>query len=592
MKKKLFQFSSIKTKLSLAFVSMSLLTVGIYIWVAKSTFESDKIAYVFESQQTQLETALKNLNSQIEHSITTAKSLLLTFDSSTKTLNNLGQQFFKADSSLLGIEVYNESKSELLTSVAKEKITLPPPAPDEAFLEIGKIEVFSLSDHDKILLVGRETGPKKEIIKFRILIQVPEVFQKSSSHVFILSDGPNILKSFGEDIVDPAEVMKQLDFKESFKTLISSISGKDFLISQGKADYGKLNLVILTPKDAAMAALRVLYRKSLVFLTLTSFATIGVALLLSVGLMKGLAFLTEAATRLGQGDFESNIRIESSDEIGILSGAFEQMKSEILRLLKETAESARMAGELKTAHEVQETLFPSKTIIRSGSVTINGQYRSASECGGDWWWHWTVGEKIFVFLTDATGHGVPAALLTSAARSAIGTLETLGESRLEKIVETLSSAIHQITQGKRTMSGFFVEIFPQTRMIRYVNASHLAALVIPTRSPELLKWSDTVHVDDPISPPVGAKAGTKYKIGEYQLNPGDRMVLLTDGLTERKNSKGQMLSDRKFTAQVFNVHQKTHFQIEAFTKGLFEMSDEFSEGTPQDDDLTVITIDV
>ena len=70
------------------------------------------------------------------------------------------------------------------------------------------------------------------------------------------------------------------------------------------------------------------------------------------------------------------------------------MTVEIKRLLKETAEKARMESELLTAHTVQETLFP-PSHFKNDILEIMGFYQPASECGGDWWFYNQKENKTF-----------------------------------------------------------------------------------------------------------------------------------------------------------------------------------------------------
>ncbi len=106
---------------------------------------------------------------------------------------------------------------------------------------------------------------------------------------------------------------------------------------------------------------------------------------------------------------------------------FNIMAAEVSRLLDQTAEKARMESELQTAKTVQETLFP-ETRAKIGPLAIAGYYEPASECGGDWWHYCQIGNKIFLWIGDATGHGAPAALITSAAKSASTIIERLNIS--------------------------------------------------------------------------------------------------------------------------------------------------------------------
>src|SRR5690606_10878260 len=132
--------------------------------------------------------------------------------------------------------------------------------------------------------------------------------------------------------------------------------------------------------------------------------------------------LAEATSKVMDGDFSVRVEPKSGDEIGALAQSFNKMTEEVSRLMEKTAENARMEAELKTAHTVQATLFPQNE-AHLGPIAIYGKSEPASECGGDWWHCSHIGNKVYGWIGDATGHGVPAALLTSAARAVASVIE-------------------------------------------------------------------------------------------------------------------------------------------------------------------------
>ncbi|RYG56812.1 serine/threonine-protein phosphatase, partial [bacterium] len=158
----------------------------------------------------------------------------------------------------------------------------------------------------------------------------------------------------------------------------------------------------------------------------------------------------------------------------------------------------------------------------------------------DWWWHWTCGERAFVIIGDTTGHGAASALITSAARSAIATIETNPEIALEQVYTTLSHAIHSCGAGKMSMSAFILETNTAKKGFRYINASHVPALIIPKKA---IVWTEFEHLGDPIASPLGV-TNPNMQIGTKELEAGFRVVLLTDGLTERPDHKGVMVKER------------------------------------------------
>ena len=142
------------------------------------------------------------------------------------------------------------------------------------------------------------------------------------------------------------------------------------------------------------------------------------------------------------------------------------------------------------------------------------------------------------------------------------------------------------------MSGFFVEIEIKTRILKYYNASHIPAVVLPARPTLNLSWQNMNFLDAPISPVIGTANKEMFVCGRHQLIEGERVVLLTDGVVERKNAEGQMLSERKFFSSMLDLYLKNPVRIEPFIDGLFHISDSHAGSALQDDDLTAVVIDI
>ena len=132
--------------------------------------------------------------------------------------------------------------------------------------------------------------------------------------------------------------------------------------------------------------------------------------------------LFTATQRIAEGNFETKVEIPSSDEIGALSDSFNFMSDEITRFMGEMKEKARLENEVKVAQLVQSSFFPNDDIT-IGPVDISAFYQPASECGGDWWGYVEDENVLVLIIADATGHGVPAALLTATANCSINTIK-------------------------------------------------------------------------------------------------------------------------------------------------------------------------
>lgn len=278
--------------------------------------------------------------------------------------------------------------------------------------------------------------------------------------------------------------------------------------------------------------------------------------------------------------------LKNNDQIRAGSVVFKFL---VKGLVAETKEKARMQSELEIARTVQANLFPKETEVLYGKLKIGGRYRTASECGGDWWWHWTRGQRAFAIIADATGHGAGAALVTSAARSAVATMEDDDKAEIGKVYSQLSKALHKCADGALTMSAFLIEINLKTFALRCINASHPAPIWLPRKSENLL-WNTLKMLRGEISPVLGS-SDQSYEIIEAKATKGSRLVLPTDGLAERQNKANQPISERQFYSSVLSAHQEAGTDQSAFLDSLLRRSDELVASSPQTDDITVVALD-
>ncbi len=220
--------------------------------------------------------------------------------------------------------------------------------------------------------------------------------------------------------------------------------------------------------------------------------------------------------------------------------------NDLTEVKKVTEKMSRMESELQTAQAVQNTLFPEPTHYSSAKISLAGAYQPASECGGDWWFYNTIGHRVFLWIGDVTGHGVSAALVTSAARAAVSGIEANPLATPALALKILNKAIFDASKGQKFMSFCVVAIDLKTGVCSYASAAHELPFLIrgspgnPTLNPHLsyLPSSNTSYL-------LGQEENAEFVEDEIILEPGDRLFLYTDGITELQNEEGEQWGDRR-----------------------------------------------
>ncbi len=233
--------------------------------------------------------------------------------------------------------------------------------------------------------------------------------------------------------------------------------------------------------------------------------------------------------------------------------------NDVTDIKKATEKVSRMEAELQTAKAVQDTLFPMPSEFTTAKISLAGSYQPASECGGDWWFYNTIGDRIFLWIGDVTGHGVSAALVTSAARAAVSGIEAHADITPAAALTILNKAVYDASKGQKYMSFFVVAIDLKTGACTYASAAHELPFWIQQQDTDVSKKPEVTYL---------STAGTSFLLGqqpsatfpEYTiyLKPGDSLFLYTDGITELVNNNGQQWGDRKVRQAILNCAQSSN----------------------------------
>jgi sigma-B regulation protein RsbU (phosphoserine phosphatase) len=180
-------------------------------------------------------------------------------------------------------------------------------------------------------------------------------------------------------------------------------------------------------------------------------------------------------------------------------------------------------GELAVAQRIQAGLFPS-TIPVARRWSCAGHHRSARTVGGDYWDVIPVaaGRQVLV-VADVSGKGVPAAILMSALRSHVHLLAEQYDDPVE-LVTHLNRIVCGETEPSDFATVFLAVLDEQEKRIHFVNAGHPPALLVRTDGAVRELGSGGL--------PVGIEEDASYRSGTIAWEPGDRLVLYSDGVLD------------------------------------------------------------
>jgi len=280
------------------------------------------------------------------------------------------------------------------------------------------------------------------------------------------------------------------------------------------------------------------------------FALIGTLLAIFQGLSitKPIKQLAWKAHQIAGGDLDARVEVATRDEIGLLAENFNFMADQISLLLQQTAEKAKIEQELEVAKAIQETLVPSDAAVQKGTLTFAGFYQPAAQTGGDWWtWAELAGGKILIVIGDVTGHGVPSAMITAAAKAACDVARHVHEDdvTVSRLLEIMNHAIFESAQRRFVMTCFASIVDPKTRTITYANAGHNFPYLFRPGEGKGEFGSLMIRGNR-----LGDDPSSKYEAKTTELVAGDVLVWYTDGIVECENVGGEEYGEKRFRASV------------------------------------------
>lgn len=307
------------------------------------------------------------------------------------------------------------------------------------------------------------------------------------------------------------------------------------------------------------------------------------AILQGLSITRPLKQLAWRADQIARGDLASRVDVTSRDEIGLLGQNFNYMADQIAILLEQTAEKARIEQELEVAKAIQETLVPSGELVDRGTLKFAGFYQPATQTGGDWWtWHELAGGKVLVVVGDVTGHGVPSAMITAAAKAACDVARHVhnDDVTVTRLLEIMNHAIWQSAQRRFVMTCFASVIDTRQRTITYANAGHNFPYLFRTADGKGEFGSLMIRGNR-----LGDDPNSRYEAKTTELVPGDVVVWYTDGIVECENEQGEEYGEKRFRA---SVRRAGAFAASEMRDAIVNEAVTFFGAMPRKDDITMV----
>src|SRR5215204_3223073 len=255
-----------------------------------------------------------------------------------------------------------------------------------------------------------------------------------------------------------------------------------------------------------------------------------------------------------------------------------QLKSAMARQQQEAQERERIEQELRVARMIQHTLLP-KSAPELGSYHIAAYYRPAREVSGDFYDFLELEDgRLGLVVGDASGKGIPAAMVMANTRSVIRTSAQGGDLAPGQVLAEANEILFPDIPPNMFVTCFYAILDPESGRLSYANAGHDLPYVQRNGDAEELRARGV---------PLGLMPGMSYEEKEVVVDAGESVLFYSDGLVEAHDPEGEMFGFRRLRALVAEHDDEERSLVDFLLDELHSFT---GEGWEQEDDITMVTL--
>jgi serine phosphatase RsbU (regulator of sigma subunit) len=279
---------------------------------------------------------------------------------------------------------------------------------------------------------------------------------------------------------------------------------------------------------------------------------------------------------------EANVpRAFYARRIELLTGVAQQVALAIQndRFTSEMVVRERIDQEIRLAREIQETFLPN-TLPRIEGIDLAVRWRTAREVGGDFYDAFlTKNHSLGVSIADVADKGLPAALYMTVTRTLIrSTSQSI--STPGKVLERVNELLFDESRNGMFVTCIFTILDPKTGVLTYANAGHNLPLL-------LKKSTGNIETLPHGGIALGVVRNARYEEFKIPLDPGDELLLYTDGVTDAFSVTGESFSETRLRSA---FQSASGSKSEAFLDSIDSSIDAFRKGVPPADDMTMVLL--
>lgn len=238
------------------------------------------------------------------------------------------------------------------------------------------------------------------------------------------------------------------------------------------------------------------------------------------------------------------------------------------------------SSEWASACQIQER-FMQRSRPSVEALDYDARCRQVGVLGGDFYAFLPLGgDRVAIAVGDASGKGLPGALMVSNVQSSVRTASFFAAEDLPLTLDVVNRQVYESSLADRYATLFYAVFDGGTRALRYVNAGH--------QPPILIRRDKSMVLFEAGGAPVGMFPEWKYEEGVVELQAGDVILACTDGVIEATDAEGNEWGLQGLRKALSECHRRS---CEDILDKILAALDEYTDGV-QTDDATVLALQV
>jgi len=249
------------------------------------------------------------------------------------------------------------------------------------------------------------------------------------------------------------------------------------------------------------------------------------------------------------------------------------------QLMKALVQNERLDEEVELAREIQMSTLPTE-MPRMPGYDVHGSFVPAHRAGGDLFDLVVLEDELFILMGDATGHGFGPALSATQMQAMLRVAFRCGAG-LDEAYRHVNNQLEEDLPDDRFITAFMGFLDPASHMLRYHSGGQAPILHFRADG-QRCEW----HT--PTTFPVGVlEIGNTENARVMKMQPGDVLVLLSDGIYEYENRQGEQFGSERVAALLERYHRLPAAEQ---TVHILDAVSEHGQGTTQEDDITIVMV--